>query len=111
MSLQWYFHNIRDEESAAAFLHEKGVFHRERSCRSCHQQMELCSSRNRLRLDNAIGLILAWSDKPSSMRFCKKHLGTPSAAHNAQHNQQVHAITDQSRGLLCITRHQLQSQM
>ncbi|KFD46369.1 hypothetical protein M513_12740 [Trichuris suis] len=33
--------------------------------------------RNRLSLRKAIGQILAWSDKMSSMRFCKKHLGTP----------------------------------
>ncbi|KFD48915.1 hypothetical protein M513_10278 [Trichuris suis] len=100
MSLQWYFLNIRNEESAAALLREKGAFHGERSCRSCHHQMELCSrgpnafhsggaaimpaardsartgtwfedSRNRLSLEKAIGLILAWSDKLSSMRFCQ----------------------------------------
>ncbi|KFD45729.1 hypothetical protein M513_13388, partial [Trichuris suis] len=110
MNLEWYFANITDEESAAALLREKGVFHRERSCLSCHQQMQLGSRRsngspqwkctdkacgarisartgtwfegcrNRLSLQKAIGLILARSDKMSSMRFCKKHLGTPSPA-------------------------------
>ncbi|KFD50048.1 hypothetical protein M514_09008 [Trichuris suis] len=45
MNLEWYFANITDEESAAAFLREKGVFHRERSCLSCHQQMQLGSRR------------------------------------------------------------------
>ncbi|KFD48937.1 hypothetical protein M514_10178 [Trichuris suis] len=108
MNSEWYFLNIRDEESAAAFLREKGVFHRERSCLSCRQQMQLGSrrlngspqwrctnkacrarisgrtgtwfegSRNRLSLRKAIGLILSWSDKMSSMRFCEEHLGTPS---------------------------------
>ncbi|KFD46697.1 hypothetical protein M513_12407 [Trichuris suis] len=41
LNLEWYFANITDEESAAAILREKGVFHRERSCISCHQQMQL----------------------------------------------------------------------
>ncbi|KFD54637.1 hypothetical protein M514_04337 [Trichuris suis] len=41
MNLEWYFANITDEESAAALLREKGVFHREKSCLSCHQQMQL----------------------------------------------------------------------
>ncbi|KFD62880.1 hypothetical protein M514_24920 [Trichuris suis] len=47
MNLEWYFANITDEESAAAFLREKGVFHRERSCLSCHQQVQLGSRRRR----------------------------------------------------------------
>ncbi|KFD48444.1 hypothetical protein M514_10662 [Trichuris suis] len=34
MSLRWYFLNIRHEESAISFLHEKGVFHQERTCLS-----------------------------------------------------------------------------
>ncbi|KFD49800.1 hypothetical protein M513_09267 [Trichuris suis] len=45
MNLEWYFANITDEESAAAFLREKGVFLRERSCLSCHQQIQLGSRR------------------------------------------------------------------
>ncbi|KFD50215.1 hypothetical protein M514_08843 [Trichuris suis] len=43
MSLRCYFLNIRDEESAAAFLREKGVFRQDRSCPSCHHDMEFCS--------------------------------------------------------------------
>ncbi|KFD48307.1 hypothetical protein M513_10799 [Trichuris suis] len=41
---------------------------------------ELKGSRRRLSLEKAISLILAWSDELSSMKFCKKHLGTPSSA-------------------------------
>ncbi|KFD45949.1 hypothetical protein M513_13187 [Trichuris suis] len=42
MSLRLYFLNIRDEESAAAFLRERGIFHQHRSCPSCHRDMDLC---------------------------------------------------------------------
>ncbi|KFD45815.1 hypothetical protein M513_13309 [Trichuris suis] len=42
MSLRWYFLNIRDKESAAAFLRERGIFHQHRSCPSCHRDMDLC---------------------------------------------------------------------
>ncbi|KFD54758.1 hypothetical protein M513_04458 [Trichuris suis] len=116
MSLRWYFLNIRDEESVASFLREKGESDRERSCPSCHHEMEFCSrgqnvcaqwrysnqpchtrlsarkgtglkvkihiqpnwlgqqqslegARRRLSLEKAIGLILAWSNETSSIKF------------------------------------------
>ncbi|KFD67368.1 hypothetical protein M514_05249, partial [Trichuris suis] len=127
MTLEWYFLNIRDEESAAAFLREKRVFHRERSCLSCHQQMQLGSrrpngspqwrctnkacrarisartgtwfegSRNRLSLRKAIGLILAWSDKMSSMRFCKKHLRLDNSV-TVRWNRHLRAVAAQAVG-------------
>ncbi|KFD49661.1 hypothetical protein M514_09493 [Trichuris suis] len=104
MSLRWYFLNIRDEESAAAFLRERGVLHQHRSCPSCHQDMEFCSrgpivgpqwrcrnsacrrrvssrqgtwfagSRRRLSLEKVVGVILAWSIQLSSQKFCKTQL-------------------------------------
>ncbi|KFD45140.1 hypothetical protein M513_13982 [Trichuris suis] len=43
MSLEWYFVNIKDENTAAAFLREKGLLHRDRSCLTCHHQMRLGS--------------------------------------------------------------------
>ncbi|KFD67266.1 hypothetical protein M514_05074 [Trichuris suis] len=125
--LLWYFLNIRDEESAAAFLREKGVFHRERSCPSCHHQMVLCSrgpnvcpqwrcrnspcharlstrkgtwfegSRRRLSLEKAIGLIVAWSDELSSLKFCKKHLGLDKST-TVRWNRDLRAVAAEAVG-------------
>ncbi|KFD64406.1 hypothetical protein M514_04365 [Trichuris suis] len=101
MNLEWYFANITDEESAAAFLREKGVFHRERSCLSCHQQVQLG-----IRHPNGSAqwkcTNKAWGARISA-RTPRTTLSTI--------NKYMQSLTNVSRGVHCTTRHQLQSQM
>ncbi|KFD56019.1 hypothetical protein M513_03143, partial [Trichuris suis] len=54
-------------------------------------------SRNRLSLRKAIGLILAWSDRLSTMRFCEKHLGLDKST-TVRWNRHLRAVAAQAVG-------------
>ncbi|KFD63802.1 hypothetical protein M514_23950 [Trichuris suis] len=41
MNVRWLYSTVKDEESAATLLREKGLLHQERPCPSCSDLMQL----------------------------------------------------------------------
>ncbi|KFD46627.1 hypothetical protein M513_12482 [Trichuris suis] len=102
MNVRWLYSTVKDEESAATLLREKGLLHQERlrpSCsdlmqlgrggkvwrchkRSCREEVSIRTGswfegrRGRLKLQNAVELMFLWSRGYSSMKVCSDELGT-----------------------------------
>ncbi|KFD66289.1 hypothetical protein M514_09471 [Trichuris suis] len=79
MNVRWLYSTVKDEESAATLLREKGLFHQERLCPSCSDLMQLGrggARRGRLKLQKAVELMFFWSHGYSSMKVCSDELGT-----------------------------------